>query len=349
MTLWVDKEPRRRRSVVRNPALDVVVEGDSLRIGPHFRVSFQRTLRIPDDGQTYPLPPGLGNFPIRRVADYADRVPAEWRERGGVFLPMYQREAMWLAFHCDWWRAVAVQVGIGKVCAITGRAWRERLNRTPARQNYVVCPDQPWLDGINAGDGFIRQFVAMPLGQGYTVEGQLTGEEKFGGVQIRVVEPRPGRFPEKPPKEHLDREWAGPADLLCCMVAETSMGLGAGGRMRQKIYPDPHGARTWDESNAGRVYVHIANSAAWTAITGEPLPPTPISAELYTRYGFPWFDLYDEKKGDLASSGVLKGVASIAEIDAEKGLPPDPEDATVDVAAGQVVGIGGKKVVDGQW
>jgi hypothetical protein len=26
-------------------------------------VEFQRTLRIPDDGEDYSLPPGLGNFP----------------------------------------------------------------------------------------------------------------------------------------------------------------------------------------------------------------------------------------------------------------------------------------------
>ena len=26
------------------------------------------------------------------------------------------------------------------------------------------------MDGINCGDGYIRQFVAMPLGKGYTVE-----------------------------------------------------------------------------------------------------------------------------------------------------------------------------------
>ena len=46
-------------------------------------IEFQRTLRIPDDGNTYPLPPGLGSFPIYRVEDYATRVPAcarrSWR------------------------------------------------------------------------------------------------------------------------------------------------------------------------------------------------------------------------------------------------------------------------------
>lgn len=32
--------------------------------------SLIRTLRIPDNGETYPLPPGLGAFPVRHVADY---------------------------------------------------------------------------------------------------------------------------------------------------------------------------------------------------------------------------------------------------------------------------------------
>ena len=64
--------------------------------------------------------PSLGRFPVRRVADYADRVPAKWREHGGVLLPMYQREAMWLSFSGAHWRPNAVKVAIGKVNAISG-------------------------------------------------------------------------------------------------------------------------------------------------------------------------------------------------------------------------------------
>jgi hypothetical protein len=328
--------------------LDVTVQNDAVRIAHHFSVSFQRTLRIPDDGRTYPLPPGLGRFPIQRVEDYADGVPEPWRERGGVFLPMYQREALWLSFDCSWWRAVAVQIGIGKICAITGRRWRGHLNRSRGRQNYVVCPSQPWLDGINAGDGFIRQFVAMPLGQGYTVEGQLTGKEEFGGIQIRVVEPKPGRFPEKPDSGDLDMGTA--EDLVYCRPAEPSMGLGAGGRMRQEIYPDPHGADTWDEESSGRLFVHLANSEVYREITGVAPPPTPVSAQMYTQSGLPWFDLYDEGKGDLAPSQELAGVQSVGQIDNEKGLGPNPEDETVDVSAAQVKLLGGPaKVKDGKW
>lgn len=160
----------------------VKIVRDELVLGP-VTVGFQRTLRIPETG-LHPLPPSLGRFPLRRVADYPDTAPAEWLTRGGVMLPIYQREAMWLSFHAS--EPAALQVGIGKVCAISGLPWIDHLVGDP--QNYVALPDQPWLDGINAGDGFIRQFVAVPLGSGATVEGQVTGQETHGGVQLRAVD-----------------------------------------------------------------------------------------------------------------------------------------------------------------
>lgn len=79
----------------------------------------------------------------------------------------------------------ALQVGAGKVCAVSGLPWIEHLIGDP--QNYVALPDQPWLDGVNAGAGFIRQFLAVPLGSGATIDGQVTGEETHGGVQLRAV------------------------------------------------------------------------------------------------------------------------------------------------------------------
>ena len=47
-----------------------------------FNIGFQRTLRIPDDGSTYPLPAGLGRFPLRHVDDFGDRLPAQCARRG---------------------------------------------------------------------------------------------------------------------------------------------------------------------------------------------------------------------------------------------------------------------------
>ncbi|QTE28413.1 hypothetical protein [Pengzhenrongella sicca] len=86
---------------------------------------------------------------------------------------IYQREAMWLGF--DSASPGALQIGIGRVCAISGADWSDELSTAP--QNYVPLPEQPWLDGINSGSGEIRQFVAVPLGLGATIEGQVTGSE----------------------------------------------------------------------------------------------------------------------------------------------------------------------------
>ncbi|CAL9647192.1 hypothetical protein [Streptomyces sp. enrichment culture] len=160
----------------------VRIDGNTLRLPGGVTVRFIRTLRLPETG-THPLPPGLSEFPVRRVADYADRVPEAMRARGGVMLPVYLREAMWLNF-AGTAEPAALQVGVGKVCAVSGRPWSDGLSQDP--QNYVVLPRQPWLDGINSGTGTVRQFVAVPLGLGATVEGQVTGEEVWGGVQLRA-------------------------------------------------------------------------------------------------------------------------------------------------------------------
>src|SRR5262245_48686799 len=101
--------------------LEVTVKHDSLIFGDGFALAlnFQRTLRIPDDGGNYPLPPGLGSFPICKVEEYKERAPGTWAERGGVFIPMYQREALWISFRPRYWKPNAVKIGIGKVNAVS--------------------------------------------------------------------------------------------------------------------------------------------------------------------------------------------------------------------------------------
>ena len=309
--------------------LKVKVEGSRVHIGERFSVSFQRTLRIPDDGKLYPLPPGLGAFPLHRVEDYVDRIPEAWREHGGVFIPMYQREALWLGFGGASWKPNAVKIGVGKVNAVSGVEWDENLCENP--QDYLVCPDQPWLDGINAGEGYIRQFVAMPLGQGYTIEAQLIGKEEFGGIQILVYEPKPERFPDQPPLK-LDTGF----EKLSMPVAVTEMGLGAGGKMKQKIYPDQYGIDTWDTDNFGSMFVHIINSEQYLNLTGLEPPPTPVSAKTYTEFGLPWFDLYDETRGDVLASKELTKVKTIGEKDVEKGISSREDDASVNVSKSQI-------------
>lgn len=286
--------------------LETRIENDTIWLGEHCGVSFMRTLRIPDDGREYPLPAGLGTFPILKVDDYAHHVPDAWREHGGAFIPMWQREALWLNLHGSYWKPHALKIGIGKVNAVSGEAWSSGLSEDP--QDYVVVPDQPWLDGINAGNGFIRQFVAMPLGTGQTVEAQVSGSEDVGGIQLMAVAPKAGRFPEDPAE----------SDLMVPMLsspAAPDMGLGVGGLMTQDIYPDDHGLDTWDTENTARVFVHIANSAMYREITGLEPPPTPIDARSYAEAGMPWFELDDDHLGDLPAPDQLAGVKSVNDLD----------------------------------
>ncbi len=303
---------------------------DQITIGK-LSIAFHRTLRLPDDGRNYPLPPSLGHFPVHRVEDYADRVPASWRAHGGVFIPMYQREAAWLSFSPRDWSPQALKVAVGLVNAVSGDPWNEAIVEG-REQDYLVCPPQPWLDGINAGDGIVRQFVAMPLGMGYTVEGQVTGDERFGGIQLVSFAPKPGRIPVQPASP-MRRALSFDADVAFSHAAAPAaeMGLAAGGRMEQSIYPDTYGADTWDNAKTARVYVHIVNSMLYEQITGRKAPDTPVTARTYAEHGYPWYDLYDEHLGDVDPSDVLAGVKSVKEVDAERGFGPQQDDDSVDV------------------
>lgn len=401
--------------------LPVFVEGDSIRIGRHFKVKFCRTLRVPDDGKDYPLPAGLGCFPLHAVADYANRVPSDWLETGGFFLPMYQSEAMYLEFSGQSWRPNIAKVGVGRINAVTGKAWNENISAV--EQDYLLCPHQRWLDGINAGQGFVRQFVAMPLGQGYTIEEQVTDECRYGGIQIAAFSAKPGIFPEIDPsvikmaklksidsnlmagilklsspyqsvlamhvlgysegkildtlevsidvieeyerkaeervrgytkgvgkrfllkkiqKEALEQLesvigntdaysrlkevlFPSPREDIRYSIISNRMGLGAGGRITQKIIADTFGAETWDKSNNGSIFIHLVNSEVYKEITGNQPPNPPVEAVLYQQKGIPWFKYYDDNHVALSPSRILSRVKSIFTIDQQRGKVTIPE------------------------
>jgi hypothetical protein len=318
-------------------SLPLVITADAVRIGDRFTIRFERTLRVPDDGRTYPLPPGLGRFEVHSVADYADRVPAHWRETGGIFISMYQSEALWLSFDAAPWKPSAVTIGVGRVNAVSGDAWPAPLVASP--QNYLVCPPQLWLDGINAGSAYVRQFVAMPLGLGATVEGQITGVESHGGLQVRVHDPKPGRFPDTPPPG-----WgsAGAPPMAMGSIASSRaaspMGFAPGGRIQQKILTDEHGVETWDPAAHGTVIVHVLNSAQYRAVTARPAPASPVDARTYTEHGFPWFEIYEEQD-DVPAAEALASLASLSafsRIAGDDGVPDD----SIDVSPTQVTRLG---------
>ena len=70
------------------------------------------------------------------------------------------------------------------------------------------------------------------------------------------------------------------------------MGLAAGGKMRQEIYPDPYNLEDWDFSLAERVFVTLVHAKDWLGTTGEAALDMPPTASEYTKAGLPWFEYY---------------------------------------------------------
>lgn len=336
------------------------------------RIDLVRTLRLPDDGKTYPLPPGLGSFPVKMVDDCKDRVPAKWMERGGVMFPMFQAEALWLKFspqHIANRQGTssymfAVRVAAGKVNAVSGEPWTIGVKEG----DYMIAPPQPWLDGFCVGPGRIRQFVATPLGWGLTAEQQITGKEEVGGLQIEVAamkrEEFDRRFPERPPpREELTKggilrscslfdsmEFERHAAVAC---ASAEMGLGAGGEMKQDIAQDIYGLNAWDFTRRSRVFAHIANSFAWEAITGHTPPAAPCTAQHYAAKGLPWFDHYVEGMPIAQGGENLKTLKSVLALGFQKGLGIFPNNESVSVPEEKITKYVAPRpqgsVRDGSW
>jgi hypothetical protein len=126
---------------------------------------------------------------------------------------------MWINFQSR--DKFAVKIYVGGVNAVSGepstdteqtRARRYKLlSERKSIQDYIVTPKQLWLDGIASQDGTVRQFVAMPLGSGYSVEAQITGADLIGGLQLEVV----------PAKEILSASFIAPIPLVMVKPAGT--------------------------------------------------------------------------------------------------------------------------------
>ena len=308
------------------------------------RIDFQRTLRIPDDNREYPLPPGLGRFPMEHTEDHTSKLPAGWAEHGGVVLPMYQSEALWINFSGGY--PCAIKIATGKINAVTGKSWTDQLKKKP--QDYLVVPTQPWLDGYCVQKGLIRQFVAMPLGAGYTAEEQLTGKAEHGGMQI-VVYPMKRVHYEAMMKRQAHRYHEDLCFSVHEMSAPSEMGLAPGGLMRQEIYEDEYGFDAWDLDASSRCFVHILNSEQWNKVTGKPVPGSPPSAVDYTEAGLPWFEYYDDKLNALEGSSKLADLDSVAAKTIKKGKKPLGENEPVSPQNVELLSSPSSKVVDGEW
>ena len=263
---------------------------DTLHVGP-LEVIFHRTVRVADDKLSN-LPPSLGDLPIHSGLSGKD---------DNCFLALHDNEALWLDFSVG--LPVAVMIGAGGVNALTGEPMTEELHEG----NYLVTPPQPWLDGWKGQDGSVYQFVATPYkkGKGLSVAEQLLGEEASSELEIIVFESKdPNLIMVSKPQEICGTDPYEPCnglvdsnsfDYKTC----TPMGIGKGGKITQKVYPDPYGIDAWKSKCTSKVKVEIANAVQYAKKMGHELPPLPKSVEEYIGN---WFNVKDQEMNDVKGS-----------------------------------------------
>ncbi len=164
-------------------------------------IKFMRTIRVPDNTDDSKLPPGLGEFRLFKTLDFAAKLPADMTAQHGVFFAMHQHEAMWVDFKAN--HPFMIKMYAGGINVVSGEHSVETIETKMRRlnligegksiQDYVVVPGQMWIDGFAVAPGVVRQFVATPLGMGYSVEAQLTGQETVGGLQFEITPSLPVR------------------------------------------------------------------------------------------------------------------------------------------------------------
>ncbi|KAK4139151.1 uncharacterized protein C8A04DRAFT_33378 [Dichotomopilus funicola] len=212
------------------------VSSESITVGrggePQLVISFQRTIRIPEDSKDYDLPPGLGRVPLFNIHPFSGMLPPEMVAQGGLFMPMYQFEAVWIQFQYKSEldrKKFVIRPFLGGVNGISGEASVGNMGsvlrrpNTP-KQDYIVLPEQRWLDGVATRPGIVKQFVATAMvppqrgppreqrvscgtgrvklhGKsrrddtdeetqgpiGASIEWQVTGGDEVGGLQLQII------------------------------------------------------------------------------------------------------------------------------------------------------------------
>jgi hypothetical protein len=152
-------------------------------------------------------------------------------------------EAMWIHFHTEGQKNLAIRPFVGGVNGLSGESSEggmasilRRMNSETRRQDYIVLPEQLWLDGIATAPGVVNQFVATEMAppptersqegrnsqlrkqrdvssipsshddapSGASIEWQVTGRDEVGGLQLQII-----------PAFETDKIHAGSARNVC--------------------------------------------------------------------------------------------------------------------------------------
>ncbi|KAF7679239.1 transcription factor 3 [Alternaria burnsii] len=313
---------------------------DSVVVNGDLKISFRRTVRVPETKESNWLPPDLGAFPLKPVSQHSKSLPPGMAVKGGVFFPMYQYEAMWINFstvHEDM-LPYMIKIYVGGVNVVSAQTAMEstasrsrrqvRLQTTPSNpkpasplQDYVVVPGQKWIDGIANGDGtiFLKQLDGSAKTFNVTnlepIENFKLRIREATGIPtsiIRLIYADRRTFEDyrisKEATIHMVLRLRGAGSLV--HISTPEMNTAAGGLIKQVIHRDIH-PPNWDTTKTTVFNAQILNSMLYQAVTGaRPLVPS-ILHERYIHHGLPYYKMYEELSNIYSNFDMVKSVGQI--------------------------------------
>ncbi|EUC42825.1 hypothetical protein COCMIDRAFT_39180 [Bipolaris oryzae ATCC 44560] len=305
-------------------SLERELKGSEIVVDDKLRISFRHTIRVPDNERISKLPPDLGAYPIKAVADYRNKMEPAIAAKGGVFFPIYQSEAIWIDFSCEPNSKYMIKIYVGSVNAISGEPAIEdagtklRLQARMAEvngkgseciplQDYIIVPGQMWLDGIADYRTMIGQSIRIHVESSDTIEMLMLWIQDhldYPSNQQRLIFRKTG----------LKNEGYCPL---------TQMAIAAGRKIEQGIVPDRLRDR-WERKCTTVFNAQILNSA-------------PMDAKIYKQLGLPFYKLYEEPSGISGDFSLFKSVAQING-ETEEVITPDTVEIN-NMATQQLVGL----------
>lgn len=188
----------------------VSTDGEAIQVGKeeNVRISFNQTVTLAGD-RSGSITGFLGLYPVysRTVVREGQKI----QTNADFIVPMHgmdvmltnmqhllmelslDEEAVFISFSSA--SVFAIKVLLGPINVITGN--RDHIESTKSlideeKQDYIVTPEQRWIDGITTGPNQVRQFVAKSTTKGsrYSVEAHLKKSELKGGFHFVVIPPK---------------------------------------------------------------------------------------------------------------------------------------------------------------
>ena len=243
-------------------------------------------------GETMPV--AFTPLSLRRSEECVSGVLQCWLPTSAVLFPVHPWET--LAIHFDGRYPLAARVAAGGIDVVTGTPAGSGLGRSP--QNYFVTSTQRWLDGFLSEQGRIRQFVAVPSGQGLSAQEQIPGATPTSAtLQMEITPLRPSSYFERHIRRGIPTKLSEVIFELVDQARQTrpertlrlrasgsglavipTLGIAAGDSQMQPVYEDRYDLSDWDTARTVPVTFVLCAAHAWCSLTGDRLPPCPPRA-----------------------------------------------------------------------